>query len=136
MTLQTMSPNCLLIYKIPYPQIDNPAYKGPWVHPEIDNPDYVSDPNLYKRDELCAVGLDLWQVKSGTIFDNFFFGDDVAEAAERGEALKKRLEGEKKMKSEQDEVEREKEKAERPDEEDLDDEDLDDEAGDAAPVVS
>lgn len=115
-------------------QIDNPAYKGPWVHPEIDNPEYVSDPNLYKRDELCAVGLDLWQVKSGTIFDNVFFGDDIAEAAERGEALKKRLEGEKKMKSEQDEVEREKEKAEKPDDEDLDDEDLDDEAGDAAPV--
>lgn len=96
----------------------------------------MSDPNLYKRDELCAVGLDLWQVKSGTIFDNIFLGDDIAEAAERGEALKKRLEGEKKMKSEQDEIEREKEKAEKPDDEDLDDEDLDDEAGDAAPVVS
>lgn len=115
-------------------QIDNPAYKGPWVHPEIDNPEYTPDANLYKRDELCAVGLDLWQVKSGTIFDNFLIGDSIEEAAERGEALKKRLEGEKKMKSEQDEAEREKEKAEKPDDEDLDDEDLDDEAGEAAPV--
>ncbi|XP_063890315.1 calreticulin isoform X2 [Helicoverpa armigera] len=116
------------------PMIDNPDYKGVWAPKQIDNPEYTSDPNLYKRDELCAVGLDLWQVKSGTIFDNFLIGDSIEEAAERGEALKKRLEGEKKMKSEQDEVEREKEKAEKPDDEDLDDEDLDDEAGDAAPV--
>lgn len=43
-------------------QIDNPAYKGPWIHPEIDNPEYVSDPDLYKRPEICTVGLDLWQV--------------------------------------------------------------------------
>lgn len=116
-------------------QIDNPDYKGPWVHPEIDNPEYTPDANLYKREELCAVGLDLWQVKSGTIFDNFFFGNDLEEAKERGEEIKKRLEGEKKMKSEQDEAEREKEKAEKPDDEE-DDEDLDDEAGEGVPVVS
>lgn len=54
---------------------------------------------------------------------------------ERGEAIKKTLEGEKKMKNEQDEAEREKEKAEKPDDEDLDDEELDDDAGEAAPVV-
>ncbi|XP_047986146.1 calreticulin [Leguminivora glycinivorella] len=114
-------------------QIDNPAYKGPWIHPEIDNPEYTPDPLLYKRDELCSVGLDLWQVKSGTIFDNILFTDDVEIAKERGEAIKKTQEGEKKMKTEQDEAEREKEKAERPDDEE-DDEDLDDEAGDAAPV--
>ncbi|KPJ01595.1 Calreticulin [Papilio xuthus] len=114
-------------------QIDNPAYKGPWVHPEIDNPEYTADSQLYKRDELCAVGLDLWQVKSGTIFDNFLITDDLEAAKERGEALKKTLEGEKKMKNEQDEAEREKEKAEKPDDEE-DDEDLDEEAGEAAPV--
>ncbi|XP_045446075.1 calreticulin [Melitaea cinxia] len=113
-------------------QIDNPAYKGQWIHPEIDNPEYVAEPNLYKRPEICAVGLDLWQVKSGTIFDNFLITDDVELAKERGEALKKTLEGEKKMKNEQDEAEREKEKEKS--EEDDDDEDLDDEAGEAAPV--
>lgn len=116
-------------------QIDNPAYKGPWVHPEIDNPEYTPDENLYKRSELCAVGLDLWQVKSGTIFDNFLFTDDIEAAKERGEAIKATQEGEKKMKNKLDEVEKEKEKAEKPDDED-DDEDLDDEAGDASPVVS
>lgn len=43
-------------------QLDNPNYKGPWIHPEIDNPEYVPDSNLYKYDEICAVGFDLWQV--------------------------------------------------------------------------
>nr|NVI72669.1 calreticulin [Cucujiformia] len=46
-------------------QIDNPAYKGPWVHPEIDNPEYNPEPKLYAQKEICAIGLDLWQVKSG-----------------------------------------------------------------------
>ncbi|KAH7636402.1 calreticulin-like protein [Dermatophagoides farinae] len=51
-------------------QIDNPSYKGPWVHPEIPNPEYKADPQLYLQKEICAAGFDLWQVKSGTIFDN------------------------------------------------------------------
>ncbi|KAF4522130.1 hypothetical protein B566_EDAN012592 [Ephemera danica] len=42
-------------------QIDNPAYKGVWVHPEINNPEYSPDPELYKRDEICTIGFDLWQ---------------------------------------------------------------------------
>ncbi|KAL4710568.1 hypothetical protein ACJJTC_008970 [Scirpophaga incertulas] len=113
-------------------QIDNPAYKGPWVHPEIDNPEYTPDANLYKRDEICAVGLDLWQVKSGTIFDNILITDDVDLAKERCENFKEKHSGEKKMKSEQDEQERAKEKPSKPDE---DDEDLDeDELGDAVPA--
>ena len=42
--------------------IDNPAYKGEWVHPEIDNPDYAPDSELYKFDDIGAIGFDLWQV--------------------------------------------------------------------------
>ncbi|KAI8852237.1 Calreticulin/calnexin [Chytridium lagenaria] len=61
--------------------IDNPAYKGEWVHPEIDNPEYVEDPELY-RFTSEYVGFDLWQVKSGTIFDNIFVSDSVEEAKE------------------------------------------------------
>lgn len=68
-------------------QIDNPNYKGAWVHPEIDNPDYKSDPELYKRDEICALGFDLWQVKSGTIFDNVLITDDPEEARKFGEEI-------------------------------------------------
>ncbi|KAL3252869.1 hypothetical protein MRX96_054776 [Rhipicephalus microplus] len=57
-------------------QIDNPAYKGAWVHPEIDNPEYTPDPKLYRYKEICKIGFDLWQVKSGTIFDNILITDD------------------------------------------------------------
>merc|ERR1712055_494060 len=58
------------------PMIDNPDYKGAWIHPEIDNPDYTADDKLYERQDMCYAGLDLWQVKSGTIFDNILIGDD------------------------------------------------------------
>lgn len=61
-------------------QIDNPAYKGQWVHPEIDNPDYQPDDELYKFADNSYVGFEIWQVKSGTIFDNILVTDDVKEA--------------------------------------------------------
>ena len=88
-------------------QIDNPNYKGPWVHPEIDNPEYTSDSNLYLQKEICAVGFDLWQVKSGTIFDNVLVTDDEKEADEVAEAiLNTTVKEEKKMKEAQDAEER------------------------------
>ncbi|NXG57121.1 CALR protein, partial [Hemiprocne comata] len=65
-------------------QIDNPDYKGKWVHPEIDNPEYSPDPHLYAYDSFGVIGLDLWQVKSGTIFDNFLITDDEKLAEEIG----------------------------------------------------
>jgi len=61
-------------------KISNPAYKGPWVHPEIPNPDYVEDQNIYRFTNIGSVGIDVWQVKSGTVFQNIFIGDDVSEA--------------------------------------------------------
>lgn len=61
------------------PMIDNPAYKGPWVHPEIDNPDYKEDSSIYAY-ESSFLGIEIWQVKSGTIFDNFLVTDSVDEA--------------------------------------------------------
>lgn len=94
-------------------QIDNPNYKGPWVHPEIPNPEYKSDSELYLQPEICGVGLDLWQVKSGTIFDNILIADSEAEADEASEDLiKNRLPAEKKMKEEQDAEEEKKTRAE------------------------
>jgi len=61
-------------------KIPNPAYKGPWVHPEIANPDYKEDPKLHVFSDIGSVGMDVWQVKSGTIFDNIFISDSVSEA--------------------------------------------------------
>ncbi|CAF3413211.1 unnamed protein product [Rotaria sp. Silwood1] len=95
-------------------QIDNPSYKGPWVHPEIDNPDYVEDANLYLYKDIGMIGFDLWQVKSGTIFDNIIITDSVQRAEEFAkETWVKTKEPEKKMKDDQDEVERKKEEEER-----------------------
>ncbi len=55
--------------------IPNPAYKGEWVHPKIANPDYVANDQLYAYEDFGAIGFDLWQVKSGTIFDNVLITD-------------------------------------------------------------
>merc|ERR1711890_4394 len=116
-------------------QIDNPAYKGVWKHPEIDNPEYSPDDELYKlKGTSAGVALDLWQVKSGTIFDNFLITDDIDYAKAQGdEVFKATKEGEKKMKDTQDEEERKKAEEEQkasgssetPDE-DAEEEDFDD----------
>lgn len=114
-------------------QIDNPNYKGAWVHPEIDNPEYSPDSNIYKFDKIGVIGLDLWQVKSGTIFDNFLISDDVKEAEDIGnETWGVTKEPEKKMKEEQDDVKRKEEEEKNKEQEtganeDEDDEDEDDE---------
>lgn len=112
-------------------QIDNPKYKGPWIHPEIDNPEYTADSSLYLREDVGAIGFDLWQVKSGTIFSDVLITDDPEYAKKVGEEKwRPMFEGEKKMKDAQDEEERKKQEAEvkkEGDEEEDEDEDDDDE---------
>ncbi|XP_003388074.1 PREDICTED: calreticulin-like [Amphimedon queenslandica] len=94
-------------------QIDNPAYKGEWVHPEVPNPEYEADSNLYKYEDFGVIGIDIWQVKSGTIFDNFLITDDEAYAETFGrETWGATKDPEKKMKDAQDEEERKKREAE------------------------
>ncbi|XP_071384082.1 calreticulin [Centroberyx affinis] len=90
-------------------EIDNPAYKGKWVHPEIDNPEYTADAEIYKYDSIGVIGLDLWQVKSGTIFDNFLITNDPNQAEEVGlDTWGQAKDPEKKMKESQEEEERKK----------------------------
>ncbi|KAE8610166.1 hypothetical protein XENTR_v10012039 [Xenopus tropicalis] len=64
--------------------IDNPNFQGEWIQPEIDNPDYVPDTNLYRYYNIGIIGLDLWQVKSGTIFDNFLITNNETFAEKIG----------------------------------------------------
>lgn len=64
--------------------IDNPNYQGEWIHPEIDNPKYRPDPTIGHYHNISVLGLDLWQVKSGSIFDNFLLTNDEEFAAEVG----------------------------------------------------
>merc|ERR1739842_143511 len=95
---------------------------GEWVHPEIDNPDYAPDDTLYKFDDIGHVGFEIWQVKSGTIFDNILVTDDVSEAEEFAkETFEVTKDSEKKMKDKQDEearVKQEEEDKKRKEEED------------------
>jgi len=95
--------------------IENPAYKGPWVHPQIPNPEYKADPTLYEYKSFGAVGLEIWQVKSGTVFDNILVTDSIDEAnalrksyADRAEKEKKLSEAENKAASDSEEKEEDK----------------------------
>merc|ERR1712194_261839 len=60
-------------------RIDNPAYKGVWAPKKIANPEYSDDSELYllNKKDLGFVGFDLWQVKSGSKFDNLIIAADA-----------------------------------------------------------
>ncbi|ETO20325.1 Calreticulin precursor, partial [Reticulomyxa filosa] len=60
-------------------RIPNPAFKGPWVHPHISNPDFVERKDVHARDSIGFVGIEVWQVKAGTLFSDFILADTLAE---------------------------------------------------------
>ena len=61
-------------------RIPNPAYKGAWKPKQIPNPAYKPDDKLYlTRKPLAVVGIDVWQVKSGSVFDNIVIADNLEE---------------------------------------------------------
>lgn len=103
-------------YKGPWKpkMIDNPDYVGEWEHPLIANPDYVQDAELYYRCKPCtAIGFELWQVKSGTMFDNILVTDDFDVAKDAMDAFKVKYEATKVMFDEQEAEEKAKLEAER-----------------------
>jgi len=80
--------------------IDNPEYKGEWTHPQISNPDYAYDNKMHAvcPDGCSHVGFELWQVKSGTIFDDIIVTDSLEEAQKFAEeTFFKKRDGEKAM---------------------------------------
>lgn len=61
-------------------KIPNPAYKGEWKAKQIANPAYQPDDKLHLlRKPVQHVGIDVWQVKAGSIFDNIVIGDSLEE---------------------------------------------------------
>jgi calreticulin len=114
------------------PKISNPDYK-PWVQKQIPNPKYVEDDALYAYDSFGFAGFDLWQVKSGAIFDNLIITDDEAEAEKFVTKWKTQVEHEKAEKQKDDEKKAEeasKKAAESSDEGSTPDVDTDDDAAD------
>merc|ERR1719164_359752 len=110
------------------PQIDNPAYKGPWKAKKIknpaykgvweakliDNPKYAPDSTIGTYAKFNTVGIDVWQVKSGTIFDDILVTDDVEYAKAHGEKTwKAKKDGEKAAKDKADEEKRKADEAKR-----------------------
>jgi len=86
--------------------VPNPEYKGPWTAPLIPNPDYTPSASLHAFGTYGGVGIELWQVTSGSIFDNIFVGDNVDEAKAFSEkTFKHRKEGEPAVKATWDEAE-------------------------------
>ncbi|CAK8689641.1 unnamed protein product [Clavelina lepadiformis] len=112
-------------------QIDNPNYSGKWVHPMIANPEYSADDQLYAYEDFGLLGLDLWQVKSGSIFDNFLITDDPELAKTECEnILSTTVKGEKKMRDEHEEEEKKKREAEAKENDDNDEDDDDEDDDD------
>ncbi|KAL2935615.1 Calnexin-like protein 1 [Bienertia sinuspersici] len=57
------------------PLIDNPNYKGIWKPQEIPNPNYfeITTPNF---EPIAAVGIEIWTMQDGILFDNILIADD------------------------------------------------------------
>jgi len=112
-------------------QIKNPNYKGKWEAPLIDNPDFKDDPELYVFPKLKYVGLELWQVKSGSLFDNVLICDDPDYAKKLAdETWGKLKDAEKAAFDEAEKKNEEEESKDAPAESDAEDEPEDDEGGD------
>jgi len=76
------------------PKISNPEYKGKWYAPKIDNPEYkgvwkprqIPNPDYFVDEEPCilpaidSVGIDIWTMSKGIIFDNIVISADVGKA--------------------------------------------------------
>lgn len=106
----------------------NPDFKGKWIAPEIDNPAYVGEwkpkkianPNYYEVTEpkllpMHALGLEIWTMDQGVLFDDFYVGTDI-EAAKKSamNAFEpKKKAGQEKDKIEQKKADEEAKKAEK-----------------------
>ncbi|MCO5592846.1 hypothetical protein L7F22_046850 [Adiantum nelumboides] len=62
------------------PMIDNPKYQGIWKPQQIPNPDFfeLEHPDL---ESIAAIGIEIWTMQDGILFDNILVATDEAEAA-------------------------------------------------------
>ncbi|WMV31701.1 hypothetical protein MTR67_025086 [Solanum verrucosum] len=111
-------------YKGPWKRkkVKNPNYKGKWKTPWIDNPEFEDDPDLYVLRPIKHVGIEVWQVKAGSLFDNILICDEpdyakkvIEEVFANREAEKEAFEEAEKVRKakEEEEAQRAREEGER-----------------------
>jgi len=57
--------------------IPNPNYKGEWTPRLIPNPSYLKDDGFGVFEDISYLGIEVYQTKAGSIFDNFLVTDDL-----------------------------------------------------------
>merc|ERR1712232_1497830 len=62
------------------PKVDNPAYKGIWSPRQIANPDFFEDQAPCVLPKIDSLGIDIWTMQGGILFDNFVISTDVKTA--------------------------------------------------------
>uniref|UniRef100_A0A8C2YK98 Calreticulin-3 n=1 Tax=Chinchilla lanigera TaxID=34839 RepID=A0A8C2YK98_CHILA len=80
----------------PGPMLQKPPYQDGlkpegidqdiWLHEKMRSTSYLTQYDLSEFENIGAIGLELWQVRSGTIFDNFLLTDDEEYAESFGKA--------------------------------------------------
>ncbi|XP_020023348.2 calreticulin-3 [Castor canadensis] len=77
-----------LLQKPPYQDGLKPEgiSKDVWLHQKVKGTSYLTQYDLSEFEDIGAIGLELWQVRSGTIFDNFLITDDEEYAERFGKA--------------------------------------------------
>lgn len=51
--------------------------QGKWQPRSIPNPGYFEDPHPFRMSPVGAVGLELWSLTAGVLFDNILLSDDL-----------------------------------------------------------
>lgn len=68
------------------PLIKNPKYQGPWSPKQIPNPDYFHDLTPNRFPPISAVGIEVWSLEGGLLFDNILLTHDRQTAKDFAEA--------------------------------------------------
>lgn len=61
------------------PLIDNPKYIGEWAPRRIPNPNFFVEENPHNLDKMGALGIEIWTMKDGILFDNFIISYNQAD---------------------------------------------------------
>lgn len=62
------------------PMIDNPKYQGIWKPQQIPNPEYF-ELEYSELEPIAAIGIEIWTMQDGILFDNILITTDETEAA-------------------------------------------------------